>query len=172
LAKIKLDKEPFDFGVNDENLFLLNENEKCRSISMFNHNLEMVQTFGQENSLLPYFFSLNIDLFLVSNQYFIINELIMDEDDDVDHNRVTIINRSNGLVEESFKIYEDFHYMRLYLDSFLITFNDATCFLKCYNFKGDLLGKIILDKKFEGSSFSVINKELSLFLDNEKFFIF
>jgi hypothetical protein len=62
--------------------------------------------------------------------------------------------------------------MRLYFDSFLVTLNNETCFLKCYNFKGDLLGKIILDKKFKGSSFSVINKELSFFLENEKFFIF
>jgi hypothetical protein len=65
LAKIKLDKEPFDYGVNGENLFIFNKNEKCCTISMYNHNLEMVQTFGQENSLLPFFCSLDINLFLL-----------------------------------------------------------------------------------------------------------
>jgi hypothetical protein len=174
LAKIKLDHIPNDFGVNDKNLFLFEKNEKCCRISMYNHNLEMVQTFGQENSTLPYFFSLKTDLFLVSNQYFIINEpLIYKDDEGVEcHNRVTLINRSNGLVETSFKIYEHFHRIELYLDKFLITFNDATCSLKCYNFKGDLLGKITLDKKFRGSDFSVINKELSFFLDKKVFLIF
>jgi hypothetical protein len=172
LAEIKFDKGPDDYEVNGENLFLFEKNEKCCRISRYNHNLEMVQTFGQENSTLPYFFSLQIDLFLVSNQYFIINEPLFYKVDDDDHNRVTIINRSNGLVEESFKIYEVFYQMVLYLDKFLITFNNETCLLKCFNFKGDLLGKITLDKKFEGSSFSVINKELSFFLENDYFYIF
>jgi hypothetical protein len=172
LAEIKLDHIPNDFGVNDKNLFLFEKNEKCCRISMYNHNLEMVQTFGQENSTLPYFFSLQIDIFLVSNQYFIINEPLFYKVDDDDHNRVTIINRSNGLVEESFKIYEVFDQMELYLDKFLITFCNRTLLLKCYNFKGDLLGKITMDKKFKGSLVNVINKELSFFLDGNIFFIF
>ena len=65
---------------------------------MYNHNLEMIHKFGQENPMLPYFFSLKIDHFLVGNKYFIINE-VLDDDDDGDeycHRRVTIINRSNG----------------------------------------------------------------------------
>ena len=142
---------------------------------MYNHKLEIIQTFGQENPLLPFFCSLKIDLFLVSNKYFIFNQPIIGEDDDDNdeyQNRVTIINRSNGLVEASFVIYEDFNQMRLYLDKFLLTFIDETCLLKCYNFKGDLLGKITLDKKFEGSYFGVINKELYFSLDNYKFLIF
>ena len=75
---------------------------------MHNHNLEIVQTFGQENPLLPFYFSPGIDFFFVSNQYFIIDEPIIDEDDD-NHDSVTIINRSNGLEEASFVIYEQFH---------------------------------------------------------------
>jgi hypothetical protein len=147
LAKIKLDKQPIDYDVNGENLFLLNKNEKCCTISMYNKNLETVQTFGQENSLLPFFCSLKIDHFLVSNQYFIIDEVLTNEDND--HNSVSIINRSNGLVESSFVIYEYFHQMLLYLDKFLITFDRWTCLLKCYNFNEDLLHEITLDKKFE-----------------------
>jgi hypothetical protein len=171
LAEIKLDKKPNDNGVNGKNLFLLNKNENCSTISMYNSNLEIVQTFGQENSLLPFFCSLDINLFLVSNQYFIINEPIIDDDDEY-HDSVTIINRSNGLVESSFKIYEHFDHIKLYLDKFLITFNHETCILQCYNFKGDLLHKITLDKKFEGIHFSIINKELCLVLENDKFLIF
>jgi hypothetical protein len=173
LAKIQLDNEPEEFEVNRENLFIFNKNELCCTISMYNHNLEMVQTFGQENSLLPFFFSPEIDLVLVSNQYFIIRETVIDEDEDDDnYNSVTIINRSNGLVEASFVIYEDFHQIKLYLDKILITFNNKTCVLICYNFKGDLLGNIALDKKFKGSDISVINKELCFFLDYHKILIF
>jgi hypothetical protein len=178
LAEIKFDKEPKGNKINGENLFLLNKNEKCCTISMFNHNLEMVQTFGQENSLLPFFCSPEIDVFLVSNQYFIFNETLIDDGDDDDddddeyHNSVTILNRSNGLVEASFVIHEYFHQMRLYLDKFLITFNNVTCSLKCYNFKGDLLHKITLDQKLKGSYISVINKELCFLLDSNKFSIF
>jgi hypothetical protein len=171
LAQIKLDEEPIYYDVNGENLFILNKKEKCCTISMYNHNLEMLQTFGQENPILPSFFSLKICLILVSNQYFIIDEPLIDEDD-VNHNSVKIINRSNGLVESSFIIYEYFHQMELYLDKFLITFNRETCFLKCYNFKGDLLGKITLDRKLKGSQFCVINKELCFILKNDKLFIF
>jgi uncharacterized protein YoxC len=172
LAEIKLDKQPKGFEVNGENLFLLNENEKCCTISMYNHNLEIVQTFGQENSTLPYFFSLKIDQFLVSNQYFIFSETIYDRTWDFCHNRITIINRSNGLVEESFKIYEDFDQMQFYLDKILITFDNETCLLKCYNFEGDLLHEISLDEKFAGSHFSVINKELCFELNDHKIVIF
>jgi hypothetical protein len=160
LAKLKLDKEPHDCGVNGETLFILNRNEKCCTISMYNHSLEIVQTFGQENSTLPYFFPPKNYVFLVSNQNFIFNERLIDEDEGDRHNSVTIINRSNGLVEVSFVIYEKFCKIHLYLDKFLLTFNDKTCFLKCYNFKGDLLHEITLDKKFKRSYLSVINKEL------------
>jgi hypothetical protein len=169
LAEIKLDKKPNYYEINGEILFLLNKNETCCTISMYNHNLELIQTFGQENSTVPFFCSPSINRFLVSNQYFIFDEPIFDEDhedEDEDYNRVTTINRSNGLVEASFKIYEHFHQIKLYLDKYLITFNKVNCSLKCYNFKGDLLGKITLDKKLEGSDVSVINKELCFFLDN------
>jgi hypothetical protein len=176
LAEIKLDNIPIDFRVNGENLYILNKNEKCCTISMYNHNLEIVQTFGQENSMLPYFLSLKVDLFAVSNRYFIINEPINDEDDDDDdeyhNNRVTIINRSYGLVESSFIIYENVYQLHLYLDKFLITFNDETCSLKCYNVKGDLLHKKTLDYKLNGSDIGVINKELCFFFDNLNILIF
>jgi hypothetical protein len=171
LAKIKLDKEPTCFKVNGENLFLLNKNEICSTISMYNYNLEIVQTFGQEDSVLPFYLSSKIfsKRFLVSSQYFIFNELIDIDEDDENHNRVKIINRSNGLVEASFVILNDFHQIRLYLDKFLLTFNNETCILKCYNFKGDLLHQITLDTKFKGryTVFSVINKELCFVLNNE-----
>ena len=104
----------------------------------------------------------------MSNQYFIFNEPLINED----HNSVTIINRSNGLVEASFTIYESFVQIRLYLDKFLITFNNKTCFLKCYNFKGKLLHQITLDKKLVGSYFGVMNKELCFALKSKKFCIF
>jgi hypothetical protein len=180
LAEINLDEEPIDFGVNGENFFLLNKNEKCCTISMYNHNLEMIQTLGQEDSLLPFFCSTDTNIFLVSNQYFIINEPLIDEtDDDEDvfleyHNSATIINRSNGLVESSFiiKTYEHFDQLQLYLDKFLIEFNNETCLLQCYNLKGDLLQKITLDKKLKRSYFSVKNKELCFVLGNGTFFIF
>jgi hypothetical protein len=169
LAEIKLDKEPGDYAVNGENLFILNKNELCRTISIYSHNLEMIQSVGQENSTVPYFFSPKKYIFLVSNKHFIINELI----DDKYHKSVTIINQSNGLVEASFKIDEDFDQMELYLDKFLLTFNNETCILKSYNFKGDLLNSIALDKKLTGSRFTVLNKELCFVLvQDDTFFIF
>lgn len=137
---------------------------------MYNHKLEMVQKFGQENSTLPYFFSPKNNVFLVSNKYFIINETVIDENEYEDHYSLKLINRSNGLVEGSFKIFEKFNQMRLYMDKFLITFNNETCFLRCYNFKGDLLHKITLDKKFGGSFFRSINKELCFYLLKRKSF--
>jgi hypothetical protein len=109
---------------------------------------------------------------LVSNQYFIFNETLIDEDEGDRHDSFTIINRSNGLVESSFIIYEHFGQTQLYLDKFLLTFNNETCILQCYNFKGDLLHKITLDKKLEKSFIYAINKELCFILDNDKFFIF
>jgi hypothetical protein len=171
LAEINLDEEPTSFEVNGENLFILYENEIYSTISMYNQNLEIFQTFGQENSLLPFFFSPKIDIYSVSNQYFIINEII-DEGDDDSYDSIKIINQSNGLVEASFIIYEGFHQMQLYLDKFLITFNRETCLLQCYNFKGDLLYKITLDKKLKGSYISVLNKELCFILDSNKVYIF
>jgi len=175
LAEIKLDKESNDHDVNGENLFIFRKNEKCFTISMYNQNLEMIQTFGQENSTVLFFFSLQIDHFLVSNKYFIINETLIDEIYDVDveyiDRRVTIINRSNGLVEGSFKMLADSDQLRLYLDKYLITFNRMNCLLQCYNLKGDLLHKINLDKKFKGSDIGVVNKELFFFLDDNRVLI-
>jgi hypothetical protein len=174
LAEIKIDQKPKWFEVSGENLFLSNKNEKCCTILMYNQNLEMIQKFGQEDSLLPFFFSSDIYRFFVSNEYFIINEPIIDEDENHDENcnRVTIINRSNGSVESSFKIFEDFDQMRLYLDKFLLTFNKVTCFLKCFNFKGDLLGKINLGNNLKGSYIRVINKELFFILYDHIYFVF
>jgi hypothetical protein len=171
LAEINLDEEPTSFEVNGENLFISYKNEIYSTISMYNQNLEIFQTFGQENSLLPFFFSPKIDIYSVSNQYFIINEII-DEGDDDFYDSIKIINRSNGLVEASFIIYEGFDQMQLYLDKFLITFNRDTCLLQCYNFKGDLLHKITLEKKFKGSDISVLNKELCFIIDSNKVYIF
>jgi len=169
LAKIKLDEEPENFVVNGENLFLLFKNENFCTMSMYNPNLEIVQTFGQENSTLPYFFPPYCSYFLVSDKYFIFDEPIFDEDhEDEDYNRVTTMNRSNGLVEHSFVIMEYFDQMKLYLDKYLITFNSMN-HLKCYNFKGDLLCEITLDKKLEGSDINVINKELCFILDDKIF---
>jgi hypothetical protein len=167
LAKIKLDEEPIDFDVNGENLFLLNKNTKFCTISIYNQNLEIVQKFGQKNSLLPFYLSSKADVFFVNNQYFIVNERISDY-----HNSVTIINRSNGLVESSFVIYEKYQQIRLYLDKYLLIFYDEICLLQCYNFKGDLLHEITLDKKLKGSDISVINKELCFVLKDKKIFIF
>jgi len=169
LAKIRLEKIPNDYEVNGDNLFLLNKNELCSTISMYNHNLEIVQTFGQEDSLLPFYFSSKIKRFLVSDKYFILNEVIFDEYDI--HDSVKIINRSNGLLEASFKISADFNQMLLYLDKFLITFDDFTCLLLAYNFQGNLLGKITLDEKLEGSEIGVINRELFFFDDSKFFFL-
>jgi hypothetical protein len=95
LAKIKLDQKPDqNFVVNGENLFLLNKNEKCCTLSMYNQNLEMVQTFGQENPLLSFFCSPKINLFFVSNKYFIFNETLIGEDDedDVYYHHLHIVN--------------------------------------------------------------------------------
>jgi hypothetical protein len=139
---------------------------------MYNSDLEMFQTCGQENTTLPFFCSLEINLFLVSNQYFLINETFFDEDDDFDYKSLTIINRSNGLVESSFKIFEYFHQMNVYLDKFLVKLSDDTCILKTYNLKGDLLGKITLNAKFRGSFITVLNKELCFNVANDKFVIF
>jgi hypothetical protein len=168
LAKLKLDSRPNYYGVNvkDNNLFTLTLNEGYSTISMYNQNFELVQKFGQENSLHPFFFSTDINFFLLSDKYFIITKLTGDDD-----TTVTIINRSNGLVEVSFKIYEYFDRIKLYLDKFLLSFNSSNCSLKCYNFKGDLLHEITLDEKFEGSTLSVFNKELcfSSFYNNEIF---
>jgi hypothetical protein len=134
---------------------------------MYNHNLEMMQTFGQEDSMLPFYFSHDIIFFFTSDQYFISFKQNFDQK----HYIVTIINRSNGLIESSFNIFENVNHLRLYLDKFLITFDQNTCSLKCYNFKGDLLAKINLDEKFRGSQFYVLNKELCFFLLG-KYFIF
>jgi hypothetical protein len=168
LAKIKLDEEPIDFDVNGENLFLLNKNTKFCTISIYNQNLEIFQKFGQKNSLLPFYFSSKADVFFVINQYFIINERIGEY-----QNSATIINRSNGLVESTFDIYEKYQQIRLYLDKYLLIFYDEICLLQCYNFKGDLLHEITLDKKLKGSDIVVINKELCFVLkDNNKIYIF
>jgi hypothetical protein len=47
---------------------------------MYNHNLEIIQTFGQENSTAPFFFPPEIGHFLVRNEYFIFSEIQTDED--------------------------------------------------------------------------------------------
>ncbi len=50
-------------------------------------------------------------ILVVSDQYFITKEPRMEDDDDF-HSNLTFINRSNGLVEGTFKILDD-HQMQL-----------------------------------------------------------
>jgi hypothetical protein len=128
LGKTKLENRPYACGVNGEHIFILNQNEKFCTISMYNHSLEIVQNFGQENSMLPFYCPRDLGSFLVNIQYFIIIQEIPYEN----HNNVTIINRSNGLIESIFKTFEIVHQMRLYLDKFLLSFNRDTCSLGCY----------------------------------------
>ena len=138
---------------------------------MYNHNLEKIQRFGQEDRMLQFYLPLSVNVFLVSNQYFIINGNFDNEDENDDDYILKILNRSNGLVEASFKIHEDYR-VKLYLDNFLITVDPNTRFLKCLNFKGDILHEITLDEKLKGSEFNVINKELCFELFKDKYFVF
>jgi hypothetical protein len=104
------------------------------------------------------------------NETFIVRDEVDDDDDEKCNNSVTIINRSNGLIETSFVISEDFNQIQLYLDKFLITIHDISRSLKCFNFKGDLLNDIT--KKLEGSLIGVMNKELCFELRKNKFSLF
>jgi hypothetical protein len=169
VAKIKLSKKRDDLVLHGENIFLLNknENDEFYSLCMYNSKLEIVQKFGQANKSLPFYFASKIDFFFVSDQYFIINEPIKKKEE-----KVTIINRSNGLVETSFVIYDIFHRLRLYLDKFVLTFNRETRMLKSYNLKGHLLSEIVLDEKLRSASFYILNKELCFATNEKKFCIF
>jgi hypothetical protein len=166
LAKIKLVVEPVSLELDSDSLFLLNknENENFHTISIYNYRLEMLKKIGQDNRLLPFFLTPEIDIFLISNQFFIVNEQLEKD------TKIKIINRLNGLVESFFVILDYFHFIRLYLDKYLITFNRETRVLKSYTFKGQLLSVVTLDERVGFSFFTTLNKELCFKTIEEKVF--
>ena len=100
--------------------------------------LKLFKRLAKKIQYLPFYCSSKSSTFLVSSQYFIITETMNCLKDD-EYSRVTITNRSDGLLESSFVILDNFEHMQLYLDKFLLTFDEETCSLNCYNFKVDLL---------------------------------
>jgi hypothetical protein len=138
---------------------------------MYNSNLELIQKFGQVNNrALPFFLSSKSELFFVNDQYFIINEASHDNDDD--KQKITVIHRSTGLVYSSFMIYQFFDQMQLYLDKYLLTFNQDKCLLKSYSLNGEFLSEIALDKKLDVTIFYPLDKELCFATDQDNFCIF
>jgi len=159
LSKLKLDREPTDYEVNGENLFLLSNNQDFFTIAIYNSTLEKVEEFGQADPLLPFFFTPKMYGLSVNDNYFIFHEEVKWEDENDNVEKITLINRTNGLVETTFIIYDSFDVIRLYLNKFLLTFSYETCLLKSYNLKGKLISEIALDQKFNWSRFSPLNKE-------------
>ena len=169
-----LERKSEDYEINGENIFLVNknENEDFSTISMFNSNLEKVGEFGQADQSLPYFFS--DESCMVSDDFFITIKLTEDlEETEKDTYKITVINRTNGFVEKSFFLHDLYcDKFQLYLNKFILTFDNETRLLNSYNLKGDLISEITLDGKLIGSRIYLLNKELCFITYDDKILIF
>ena len=167
LAEITLARQPVAFGLNGENLFLLNKND-FSSISMYSSNLDIVQVFGQADRLQPFFFSPEIQGFMVSDEFFILYEVIEDENG----SNLIVLNRATGLVETNFIVSEYFTIFQLYLNKFILAFNQEKCLLRSFNLSGDLIRDVALDEKFKDANFFTANKEVCFITDKDYLYIF
>jgi hypothetical protein len=86
--------------------------------------------------------------------------------------KITVIHRSTGLVYSTFTIYQFFDQMQLYLDKYLVTFNQDECVLRTFSLNGEFLSEIALDKKLGVTIFYPLDKELCFATDQDKFCIF
>ena len=156
-------------NLSGENICVLNmrENGLFRTISVYDSNLDFVEKIGQADRTLPFFFSPKIEYLFVSDQYFITVEPTqlhaVEELDDSDPVKIVLLNRATGLVERFFIIKEYFREIVVYLDKYIITYDNDNGFLRSYNLKGDLLKKICLDEELKDSSIYALNKELCFY---------
>jgi len=175
VAKLANDPNPIWSGdkikINGENLFVLNQNQAFNTIFLYNSNLEIVQRFGQNDQSLPYFFPNSVDYFLVSDQFFIMLELLVENENE---SKIVVINRANGDIHATFILREFFDMMHLYLDEFILTFDSSSNVIKFYSIDGKFLGQKKLDFNTE-TSFNTLNKEVCFWQaerESGKFFIF
>jgi hypothetical protein len=163
VAMLRLDVFMCMTSFNDVLFVGFIENDLYR-IRSYDSKLKVIQDFGQMFPNLPFHFPKDTSTFLVNEQFFIMCETLDDEEhveDNVVQNRISLINRTSGLVEKSFLVH-DFNEFIIYLNKYVLTYEHVEqSVLRCYNFSGDLVEKTILDddKLIADLEFS-IKKEL------------
>ena len=161
---------PCDMKLHGENFFVLgnSEDDSFCTLSIFNSNLEIVESFGQDDPQLPFYFASG------QKHNLCISDFIVSEDreweDEEGEQKIKIINRESGLVETTIILYEKLDGLQIYLDKFILLFNADSGLLKTYDFRGNLVNEIILDERVKNSIFSILNKELC-FANDGKYLI-
>ena len=172
LAKRRIFFEPCDVKLHGKNFFVLgnSEDDAFCTLDMFNSNLELVESFGQGDPQLPFYFATDQKHGLcISDRYYIVREDREWEDEEGEQ-KIKIINRESGLVETTIILYEKLDGLQIYLDKFILLFNADSGLLKTYDFRGNLVNEIILDERVKNSIFSILNKELC-FANDGKYLI-
>jgi hypothetical protein len=165
-----------NIACNYRNLFILNtKNDNCSIIRVYNHELELINTLGQGDKESPYYFSSRIEILLVTDQFFIVCEEDIENNEEDDSGDISIlvsfINKTSGIVEKNWNILGKMDEMAwsLYMDNFIVihrkyTDDDLNKIL-CLNFDGVSLDRSKMNENmFKDAYFQCVsNKELYFF---------
>jgi hypothetical protein len=162
--------EPVLCDGNIEDFYILSKDESLPfyKIKIYNHKAEIKAEIGKMSESGPFFFPRSIDKMIFQKDFLIfsLTKPILGQE-----KSFKILRRTHGFVERIISDQDGFDILRLYLDVYILTFNNQTLKLKTYNLTGDLICEIILDKQFEGSMLYILDKELAFSNEDCNIFI-
>jgi len=137
-------------------------------IKIYNNKAEIKAVIGNLSESGPFYFPKSIDRMIFQKDFFIFS---MSKPIIGQEKSFKILRRSHGFVERIVSDEDGFDILRLYLDFYILTFNNQTLKLKTYNMKGDLICEITLDKQLEGSILYILDKDLAFLNEESDIFI-
>ena len=144
----------------------IKEEDDCSEfdhLTSYNSKFDVIQKLErQEDENLPFYFPISTFNVLINDQFYMISHIVKEdtedeedededeEDEDEDQLKITIINKTNGKVENSFDVYS-FDYWALYLNKYILAWSYENENFCCYDFKGNLID---LDSKLNESHYT------------------
>ena len=153
---LRLENDFKDFAVFDTQLFgLSDQNALFGLLFVYDSNLQLVEQFGQEEPLMPYYFAPNVSKIQVNEEYFFL----------LDTNRdIKLMDRSNGLIARVFKINSSDFY--IYMNEYILSYDSSLKSIFVFDFEGKESELSVKDISKNSQLIATFNEEL-IFFDSD-----
>ena len=169
IKQTKVANQVWYMSTNGDCFYTMSHHKSFSTITAYDLNLEFVSKVGQGDAESPFYLSKSIGSFLMSDEYIVINDKIKGNGD---MDMITLVKRRDGMIEKKFKI-RYFCVWTIYLEKYILTFNNETNTLFSYNFDGDMLNELKFGNQLPAATFeSVLKKELYFYDASKNIFYF
>ena len=151
----------------DFNLFTISVVNNITILTVYDQNIEILETKGQGNRDLPFYFPLNlITKIQVTDKHYIL--VVLEVDMDFYFNYVVIMDRFNGFSWRTNICLESRMLTRSYLNRFLVAYDKESTFIQLYDYNSNKIAQfknLILEN---GTVLMDICQNEILFFDQRK----